>query len=53
VALAPVAGTQLLVPVKISVRTLFGMLEIDAVSARPRGEKVQARTYGAEAGTAK
>jgi hypothetical protein len=53
VALAPVAGTQLLVPVKISVRTLFGMLEIDAVSARPRGEKMQARTYGAEAGTEK
>jgi hypothetical protein len=53
VALAPVAGTQLLVPVKISVRTLFGMLEIDAVSARPRSEKIQARTFGAEVGIAK
>jgi hypothetical protein len=35
VSLAPVAGTQLLVPVKISVRTLFGMLAIGATSVRP------------------
>lgn len=53
VALAPISGTRLLVPVKISVQTLFGMLEIDAVSARPRGENGQARTLGAEAGAEK
>jgi Protein of unknown function (DUF3108) len=53
VTLAPIGGTQLLVPVKISVRTLFGMLEIDAVNARPRGENAQARTLGAQAGAEK
>jgi hypothetical protein len=30
ISLVPVAGTLLLVPVKIGVRTLFGMLEIEA-----------------------
>jgi len=53
VELAPVAGTHLLVPVKISVRTLFGMLEIDAVSARPRADNSEARTPGAQAGAEK
>ncbi|SEC13840.1 Protein of unknown function [Rhizobiales bacterium GAS188] len=37
VSLAPVGGAMLLVPVKIAVRTLFGMLEIDATHIRPGG----------------
>jgi hypothetical protein len=53
VELAPIGGTRLLVPVKISVRTLFGMLEIDAVSARPRGENSPAKTPGTQAGADK
>ncbi|MBV8446354.1 MAG: DUF3108 domain-containing protein [Hyphomicrobiales bacterium] len=53
VSLAPLSGTQLLVPVKISVRTLFGMLDIDAVSARARGGNAQAKAVGAQAGAEK
>jgi len=53
VELAPLAGTHLLVPVKISVRTLFGVLEIDAVSARARADNSEARTPGAQAGAEK
>jgi len=37
VSLAPVGGTMLLVPVRIAVRTMFGMLEIDATKIRPGG----------------
>lgn len=34
VTLAPLGGSTVLVPVKIAVRTLFGMLEIDATSVQ-------------------
>jgi len=53
VSLAPLSGTPFLVPVKISVRTLFGMLVIDAVSARVRSENAQAGMLGAQAGAEK
>ena len=35
VTLAPLGGPLVLLPTKISVRTLFGMLEIDATSLQP------------------
>ena len=53
VSLAPVAGTLLLVPVKISVRTLFGMLVIDATNVRPRAESSPLKSLGTQAGTEK
>jgi Protein of unknown function (DUF3108) len=53
VTLAPVAGTQLLVPVKISVRTLFGMLAINATAVRPGEGNATQKTAHAQARAAK
>ncbi|MFI5012253.1 MAG: DUF3108 domain-containing protein [Hyphomicrobiales bacterium] len=52
VSLAPVGGTLLLVPVKIAVRTLFGMLAIDATGIRPEGNAAP-KSVRAQAGAAK
>jgi hypothetical protein len=52
VSLAPVGGDALLVPVKISVRTLFGMLEIDATRIRPTAGTV-AKSERAQTGLVK
>jgi Protein of unknown function (DUF3108) len=52
VTLAPVGGDALLVPVKISVRTLFGMLEIDATRIRPTAGTV-AKSERTQTGLAK
>jgi hypothetical protein len=53
VSLAPVAGTQLLVPLKISVRTLFGVLAIDATSVRPGDNNATQKPVRAQARAAK
>jgi Protein of unknown function (DUF3108) len=53
VSLAPVGGTLLLVPVKIAVRTLFGMLAIDAMSVRPQEGNSAPKSVRAQAGAAK
>ncbi len=52
VSLAPVGGT-LLVPVKIAVRTLFGMLVIDATSVLPQEGNSAPKSVRAQAGAAK
>ena len=53
ISLAPVDGSTLLFPVKISVRTLFGMLDIDATSLQPVAGNVQTKSLRAQAGASK
>ncbi len=53
VTLAPLGGSLVLLPVKIAVRTLFGMLVIDATSIGPAEENSAPKPTRAQARAAK
>jgi len=53
ISLAPIGGSTLLVPVRIAVRTLFGMLEIEATALQPSERNVTRKPLRAQARAAR